>query len=240
MSHAALSATPPRAAESGVSQVEPDSVLSHSTNKAAVADPGAIIEAIRALRAGELVVYPTETFYALGADPLSETALARLFDLKGREAGKAIALIAADAASAFSLAREIPPMARRLANLFWPGPLTLVVPARTGLPASLIGPDGGIGVRVSPNLIARALASGLGHPVTATSANLSGHPAAVMIGEVRAAFGEKVKVYLDGGTLAGGAPSTLVGFEPAGFRVIRAGAVSEGEIAAALGAGRRE
>lgn len=214
--------------------------MPHSTNKAAVAYPGAITEAIQALRAGELVVYPTETFYALGADPFSETALARLFDLKGREAGKAIALIAADTASAFLLAREIPPMARRLANLFWPGPLTLVVPARAGLPASLIGPDGGIGVRVSPNLIARALASGLGHPVTATSANLSGHPAAVTVGEVRAAFAEKVKVYLDGGTLAGGAPSTLVGFDRAGFRVIRAGAVSEGEIAAALGAGGRE
>jgi len=214
--------------------------LSHPINNVAGTDSAAIAAAIRALRAGELVVYPTETFYALGADPFSEAALARLFELKGREPGKAVALIAADIASAFSLACEIPADARRLANAFWPGPLTLVVRARAGLPEGLIGTDGGIGVRVSPHPIARALAAGLGHPVTATSANLSGRPAAVTIGEARAAFGEKVKVYLDGGTLAGGAPSTLIGFDSAGFRLIRAGAISEREIAAVLNAGKRE
>jgi len=223
-----------------VPQLERDSALSDPIKKLAVTDSGAIVAAIRALRDGDLVVYPTETFYALGADPFSEAALARLFELKGREPGKAVALIAADTASAFSLACEIPAGARRLADAFWPGPLTLVVRARAGLPADLIGPDGGIGVRVSPHPTARALASGLGHPVTATSANLSGHPAAVTLAEVRAAFGEKVKVYLDGGTLAGGAPSTLVGFDSAGFQMIRAGAISEREIAAALNTGKRE
>ena len=218
----------------GAAQLERNFVLSDAINKAAGNDSRAIGDAIGALRLGELVVYPTETFYALGADPFSQAALARLFELKGREAGKAVALIAADMASAFSLACDIPAAASRLAEAFWPGPLTVVVRARAGFPASLIGPDGGIGVRVSPHPTARALAEGLGHPVTATSANLSGRPAAVTIGEARAAFGEKVKVYLDGGKLAGGAPSTLVGFDAGGFRVIRAGAISEREIAAAL------
>ncbi len=214
--------------------------MSDAISKAASDDAGVIAEAIRALREGELVVYPTETFYALGADPFSEAALARLFEVKGREPGKAVALIAADTVSALSLAREIPADARRLADAFWPGPLTIVVNARAGLPAGLIGTDGGIGVRVSPHPTARALAAGLGHPVTATSANLSGHLAAITLGEARAAFGEKVKVYLDGGTLAGGAPSTLVGFEAEGFRMIRNGAVSEREIAAVLEAGKCE
>lgn len=214
--------------------------MSDPINNVANTEQGAIAAAIAALRGGELVVYPTETFYALGADPFSEAALSRLFELKGREPGKTVALIAADMASALSLACEIPAGARRLADAFWPGPLTLVVRARAGLPADLIGPDGGIGVRVSPHPIACALAAGLGHPVTATSANVSGRPAAVTLAEVRAAFGEKVKVYLDGGTLAGGAPSTLVGFNSAGFRMIRAGAISEREIAATLNARQRE
>lgn len=201
--------------------------------------PG-LAEAIDALRAGELVVYPTETFYGLGADPLSPDALERLFALKRREPDKPVALIAADSASAFALARAIPDTARRLAEVFWPGPLTLVLPARDGFPPALLGPDGGIGVRVSPHPAARALAAGLGHPITATSANLAGKPPATTIAEARAAFGVKVKVYLDGGTLTGGAPSTVVAFDSTGFRVLRAGAVNERAISAALSIARRK
>jgi L-threonylcarbamoyladenylate synthase len=193
-----------------------------------------LTEAIEALRAGELVVYPTETFYGLGADPLSPAALERLFALKRREPDKPVALIAADSASAFNLARAIPDIAHRLAVAFWPGPLTLVLPARDGFPPALLGSDGGIGVRVSPHPAARALAAGLGRPITATSANLAGEPPATTITETRVAFGVKVKTYLDGGTLTGGAPSTIVAFDSAGFRVLRAGAITEQAIATAL------
>ncbi|MGH8012895.1 MAG: L-threonylcarbamoyladenylate synthase, partial [Candidatus Binataceae bacterium] len=137
-----------------------------------------IAHALDALRAGEVVVYPTETVYAIGVDALSSAALERLFALKGREASKAVALITDSAASAFSLASEVPASARVLAAAFWPGPLTLVLPARAGLPDALVGPEGGVGVRVSPNQVAIQLAARLGRPLTATSANPSGQPSA--------------------------------------------------------------
>src|ERR1700689_1839836 len=189
--------------------------------------------AIAALRAGDLVIYPTETFYGIGADPFAPGALDKLFALKGREAAKTVALIAGDAAAAFALAREVPASARTLAAALWPGALTLVMPGRADLPAALAGPDGGVGVRVSSHPIARALAAGLGCPIPATSANLAGEPAAATLEAVRAAFGDEVKVILDGGTLAGGVPSTIVACDRAGWRILRAGAIDAAAIAAA-------
>ena len=194
----------------------------------------ALRDALTALAAGEAIVYPTETFYALGVDALSLDALERLFAIKGREPGKPVALIAADSAMAFAVAREIPAQARVLAEAFWPGPLTLILPARDGIPAALIGADGGVGVRVSSHPIARALAAGLQRPLTATSANLAGEPPAVEPESARRAFGDKVKVFVEGGRLAGGAPSTMVSVNRTGIRVLRAGAVSERQLAAAL------
>jgi len=192
-----------------------------------------LADGIAALQAGELIVYPTETFYAVGADPFSPAALERLSLAKAREAGNPIGLIAADTSMAFSLAREVPIDARRLADAFWPGPLTIVIPARDGLTPELTGADG-VAVRVSPNPLARALASGLGHPITATSANLSGHPPAKSLAEARAAFDAKVKVYLEGGNLGAVAPSTLVAVNKNEWKIIRLGAISENQIAAVL------
>lgn len=190
-------------------------------------------DGIAALRVGELVVYPTETFYGIGADPFSSSALARLFRVKEREPGRPVGLIAADAAMAFSVAREVPIDALRLADAFWPGPLTIVVPAREDVSPELAGPDG-IGVRVSPNPVARALSAGLGRPITATSANLSGEAPASTLDEARAGLGETVKVYLEGGRLTASAPSTVIAVGGSGWRMIRVGAISEDQIAAAL------
>ncbi len=197
-------------------------------------DRPSLDQAVAALRAAELVVYPTETFYGLGADPFSPTALERLFAAKGRDAEKTVALIAADADSALALAREVSLVARRLADTFWPGALTLVLPARADLPDAIVGIGGGVGVRVSPHPVARALAAGLGHPVTATSANRAGEPPARTLGNARAALGDKVKVFLEGGTLNAAAPSTVVAVEDDTWRLIRAGAISELQLAAAL------
>ena len=191
-------------------------------------------EALAALAAGEAIVYPTETFYALGVDALSPRPLERLFAIKGRENDKPVALIAADSAMAFTVAGEVPAQARVLAEAFWPGPLTLVLPARAGIPAVLIGADGGVGVRVSSHPIARALAAALRRPLTATSANLAGEPPAVELRAARRAFADKVKVFVKGGRLAGGAPSTVVAVDRAGMRVLRPGAVSEHQLAATL------
>jgi len=182
------------------------------------------------------VVYPTETFYGIAADPFSPSALKKLFAIKGRDPQKPIALIAADAPMAFEVAADTPAIARRLAMAFWPGPLTIVLPARAGFPAYLVGPDGGVGVRVSPHPIARALSQELGHPITATSANRSGEEPATTLQAARKSLGDKVKVFLEGGTLSASAPSTVVACEPHGFRVIRAGAITERQLIAALSA----
>ena len=196
--------------------------------------PSSIEDGIEALRAGELVVYPTETFYGIAADPSSAHALKRLFDVKGREAAKTVAMIAADPDAAFSLAREVPPIARRLADCFWPGPLTLVMPARSDIAAELVGVGGGVGVRVSPHPTARTLAAGFGKPITATSANLAGEPPATTLVQAQKALGGKVKVYLEGGTLGSSAPSTVVEVVEGEWRIVREGAVSERQIIAAL------
>jgi L-threonylcarbamoyladenylate synthase len=160
----------------------------------------------------------------------------RLFALKGRDAAKTVALIAHDHASAFALASAVSTIARRLADRFWPGPLTLVLPARSGLHDSLVGPDGGVGVRVSPHPIASALAAGLGHPITATSANLAGQAPATTIASASAAFGDRVSVYLDDGELSATTPSTVVACDHNGWRIIRAGAITADQIIAALAA----
>jgi L-threonylcarbamoyladenylate synthase len=190
-------------------------------------------DGITALQAGELVVYPTETFYAIGADAFSSIALGRLFATKGREPGRPVGLIAADSAMAFSVAREIPSDARRLADSFWPGPLTLVLPARDEIAPELAGPDG-VGIRVSPNPVARALSLGIGRPITATSANRSGSAPARTLEAAREALGAKVKVYLEGGKLTATAPSTVVAVNRSGWKMVRVGAISQSQIAMAL------
>jgi len=212
---------------------------SGNTNSPAAgcAPDDSIAQAIAAMREGEAIVYPTETFYGIGADAFSTAALERIFAIKGRDAAKTIALIAHDSAAAFALAHEVPPNARALARAFWPGPLTLVMPARAGMPAALIGPDGGVGVRVSSHPVARALAQGLGRAITATSANRAGEAPARTIAEARAALGTTVKVFVEGGTLTGGAPSTVVQCDRTGWRLLRAGAIAIDEIEAALAIG---
>jgi L-threonylcarbamoyladenylate synthase len=197
----------------------------------------AIAVALAALRAGEVVVYPTETFYGIAVDAFAPAALERIFEIKGRDSAKTIALIAHDAAAAFAIAREVPEFARRLAAAFWPGPLTIVMPARSGIPNALIGPDGGVGVRVSSHPIARTLAYGLGQPITATSANRSGEPPARTIAEARAALGDKVKVFVEGGTLTEDVPSTVVQCGRDNWRLLRAGAIGAAEIEAVLSIG---
>jgi len=197
--------------------------------------PGqSIAAAVDAILNGDTIVYPTETFYGLGASPLVEGALERLFELKAREPGKPVALIAADAKMAFALADTIDPAARRLAELFWPGPLTIVMRARSGLHRALIGEDGGVGVRVSSHPIASALTQAVGAPITATSANLAGLPPARSAAEAFAAFDGKVKVIVEDGDLPGAEPSTIVAVDSRGIRILREGAIPAALLRTAL------
>lgn len=186
------------------------------------------------LRAGEAVVFPTETFYGLGVDALNRAALERLFQLKGRDPGKPVALIAADLLMVARVVTEIPPVARRLARQFWPGPLTIVLPARPELARELTNGDGGVGIRVSPHPTAMELTRRLDSPITATSANLAGEPSARTLTQAWNSFGSAVAAYVDGGTLNGESPSTVIALEGASIRIIRSGAVPEDKVKQAL------
>jgi L-threonylcarbamoyladenylate synthase len=183
-------------------------------------------QAVAALRRGEVVCFPTETTYGLAADIGQRVALERLVALKGRGAATPFGLIVADADSAASLARVWPMRARELAERHWPGPLTLVVPARADLPAEIVGPGGGVGVRVSSHPLAAALVRELGGPITATSANPAGGRPALSVEEARAFFGDRVAVYLDGGPAAEATASTVVEIVAEGsIRVVRCGVI---------------
>jgi len=178
--------------------------------------------AVVALRRGEIVAYPTETFYGLAVDPFDELALARLRELKGR-GDKGISALVVGAEMLERLCEPPPPKARALMERFWPGALTLALPARAGVPAALVI-DGCVAVRESPHPLARALVRAFGGPLTTTSANLAGQPPATTPEEVTAALGARC-VVLPGGRTPGGAPSTLARVRGNRIEVLRPGAV---------------
>ena len=179
------------------------------------------------------MVFPTETVYGLGADACSAAAVEALVEVRGRDEGKPILVLVSDLGMATRVVREVPPAAHRLAARFWPGPLTLVLPARAGLPAALTAGTGTIGVRVPGHAVARALVAGLDGPLTAPSANPPGATPPRSLTAARAYFGTRVATYVDGGELPGGA-STVAAIDGDQVRVLRAGPVDEAALRAAL------
>lgn len=191
-------------------------------------------EAVGLLRAGRIVAVPTDTVYGIAADIALSDAIERLFAAKGRPPEKAVALLLSDAGQADVLG-VAGPAARVLAERFWPGGLTLVLPRRPDarLPDVLAAGAPTVGVRVPDHPAPRALAAALG-PLPTTSANLSGEPDARDAAEVAATLGAAVALVLDGGPIHGGPGSTVVdctGERPA---ILRAGAIPPAAIAAAL------
>lgn len=184
----------------------------------------ALAAAVEALRAGQVVAFPTDTLYGLAVDPTSPAAVERLYAAKGRDPGVAVPLIAADAGQVETIA-VLGAVERRLAEHFWPGPLSIVVPAREVLCQSLLGPGRTVAVRVPAHTVARALAAAAGRPITATSANRSGQPAAADAGAVIAAMGQRIAAVIDAGATAGGPPSTIVEVVDGLPRCLRHGAV---------------
>lgn len=185
----------------------------------------------RSLRSGGMVVYPTDTLYGLGVDPGSVDALRRLVSAKGREEGKPVPLLLDSARRAWSFAAEVPEAAARLMDRFWPGALTLVLPASPRLLPPLRGAGGTVGLRVPDHPVPRALAGALGGAVTGTSANRSGRPGEWREpGEIVREFaGTAAWVLWEGPARAPreGAPpgSTVVAVEGEGLRLLREGAI---------------
>lgn len=191
----------------------------------AAPDPRALAQAVDALRDGGVMVFPTETLYGLGADYRNAGALDRLARLKGREADKPFPLILASAEEVDALARDIPTPARELMARHWPGPLTLVLPAREGLHPMLVSADGGVGVRLSPHPVAAGLARTLGRAITATSANLAGQPPSADPASLDPALLAGVDLLLDAGPTPGGPASTVLDCRTWPPTLLRAGAV---------------
>jgi L-threonylcarbamoyladenylate synthase len=186
-----------------------------------------IADAAAAVRRGEIVAYPTETYYGLAVDALNSEALERLFALKGRSEDKASALLVSGLAMFEALCAEVPLRARELAALHWPGPLTLALPARPGLPSAIVS-EGCVAARVSSHPVAHALVSAVGGPITATSANPSGTPPVRGAGELPSLFSQRGFHLLDGGQTPGGVPSTLVRIRGGQVEVLRRGPIAVG------------
>ena len=200
----------------------------------AAPEAAAVAAAVASLRGGGLVAFPTDTLYALAADPFQPRALERVFRAKGRVAAKAISLLVADEAMARQLAARIPPPARALMERFWPGALTLILPPRPGLPEALVPPGGGIGLRAPKGALPRAILDGMGGPVVGTSANPAGGPEPRDAATVLRGVGAHLALLLDGGPTTLGKPSTVLDCTVHPPRILRAGAVTLAAIQAIL------
>jgi len=192
----------------------------------AVPVPFCTIEAAaRLIRRGGVVAFPTETSYGLGVDPYNDTALARLFAAKGRPPDKPVLVLVDTEAMLAGLVRDIPSLYRHLMARFWPGPLTLVFPARPGLPRLLTGGTDTIGIRISSHPLARALVTAVGGPVTATSANRSGLAPARSVAAVHDQLQDSIDGVVDGGASPSTGVSTIVTIDDGKLRCVREGAV---------------
>lgn len=177
------------------------------------------------LRGGGVIAFPTETFYGLGADALRPEAVARVRRLKGRADDKPLLLLVDSIAMVESLVTTITPAARALMARHWPGPLTLVLPARAVLPVEVTAGTGAVGVRLSSHAVARGLVRAFGGPVTAPSANVAGAPPPVTAAAALAGLGDGVDLALDAGPTPGGPASTVLDVSADPPRVLRPGAV---------------
>ena len=198
-------------------------------------EPGAIAMAADAIRAGRIVAIPTDTLYGLAADPFNVDAVARIYQLKGRGSDRALPLVAADIDQIEATLGVLPMLARLLAVRYWPGPLTMLMPAPERLPAEVTGGTGRVGVRVPAHAVARALCAACAMPLTATSANKSGLPATNAPDAVVDTLAVGIDTLLDAGITPGGLPSTIVDVTDATPRVVREGAISWESIQACLG-----
>ncbi len=200
----------------------------------AATDPGCVSEAVALLRRGELVCYPTDTVYGIGAAAGDDAAVRRLYAVKGRTPDKPLPLLIADTAEASWLA-EITPPARTLALRFWPGGLTIVLRKAEGFRSrALVGRDT-VALRVPDHALVREIIRRLGQPLTGTSANRAGAPPPVSASEVALQLGDMVSLVIDGGTCRQRLESTVVDLSQDGPRILREGVVSRQEIEEALG-----
>ena len=199
-------------------------------------EPSLIDYVVNSLSAGNVIALPTDTFYGLAVDPVNLHAVDRIYDIKTRARHKPLSLLIADVAQAYGLARNIDTAFDRLAERFWPGPLTIIVRAGSRLPLRVTANTGNVALRVPEASIARAVVERLGLPITATSANLHGLPECTYANCVRDQLGDKIPLIVDGGPTAHAIPTTIVDLSGGGnsWMILREGAIPTHEIALCL------
>lgn len=192
--------------------------------------PQSFISAVEILRAGGVVVYPTETFYGLGVDALNQKAIKKVFTIKGRSFAQPLLILIPEQDYLPRYVTEVSEKARRLMEHFWPGPLTMVFSASPQLPSMLTAGIKKIAIRISPHPIARALTSAFAGPLTSTSANISGEQSPATAKEVFARLGGMIDLIIDGGKTPGQMPSTIVDVTFSPPQLVREGVVPFSEI----------
>jgi L-threonylcarbamoyladenylate synthase len=190
----------------------------------------AIQEAAKWIRTGGVIAIPTDTLYGLAADPFQPDAVARIFSVKGRSASEALPLVAADLSQVTAHLGALRPAAGRIAERFWPGPVTLLIEAPASLARGVSAGTGRVGIRVPAHDITRAICRAADRPITATSANRSGQPPTADPAEVERTLGDSVDLLVDTGMTPGGPPSTIVDTTGRAPVLVRAGAVAWEEI----------
>ena len=190
--------------------------------------------AVEALKSGGLVAVPTDTVYGLAGDGLNAEAVAKIYEIKGRPAVKPLILLIPDISFAEMLCTEIPESARRLAEEFWPGPLTLILPRSDAVPGIVTAGGNTVGIRSPDHPKTLELLRLAGTPVAAPSANISGMPSPKSAGDVLAYFDGKIECVIDGGVCSLGFESTIVDLTVEPHKILRHGALREEEIKRAL------
>lgn len=196
-------------------------------------EPRALEQAISVLQHGGIAAFPTDTVYGIGASLAYPDALERIFELKQRDRDRTLPLLVSSPADLDKVTGQVDPELLRLASAFWPGPLTIALPARSGLPACVVAADGTVGVRVPDHSVALTLTQRCGGAIAVTSANLSGNPPARRAEEIEPALAEELDLILDGGIAKGGLASTVIRLEGATINILRDGAIPASAIEAA-------
>ncbi len=196
-------------------------------------DDKALLESVRVLRDGGIIVFPTETVYGVGALPFNKEAIERIYSVKNRNHSKAL-LLHISKVESLKLARDIPIEAFRLIDKFWPGPLSLILKASKEISENLVGYGNTIGFRMPDDPFFRKLADMVG-PIAATSANKSGNPSPVSVESAYEQLGNAVDLYVDGGKIRIGVASTILDLTRNQPTVLRVGAISISEIERVIG-----
>jgi tRNA threonylcarbamoyl adenosine modification protein (Sua5/YciO/YrdC/YwlC family) len=193
-------------------------------------DPEAIRYAAEFIRRGELVAIPTDTFYGIAADPFNLAAVDQIYRVKGRPETRALPILVNTTTQAISLSRDVPYTFHKLAAKFWPGPLTLLVEASTGVPLKVTAHTGNVALRWPNSPIVNALIGLTGGPITGTSGNISGQPACSTAIALLEQMGDRLPLIIDAGETPGNLASTIVKLDGDDWEIMREGVISEEQL----------